>query len=382
MAGFSNTLTMIFADHGHTRTPFSYTEEGRRELFDPAFFMIVPDGVKEKLGPQRTAALVTNQKRLFILQDVHKALMSLHDPEKMNSRDFSQTGIFSAVPANRTCANLYLLPLTRCKCEGFDEEGHIKDNADNHKWLAEYAVGCMNDAIQEQYMKGIVDIDKNSGYGNCERLVGKTFTNIIKRFQGEYIITSMDIRVVPPNGYEEDEVYRVSIKQYAQPKQRLFFLSFVRQTRYNKFTSCVDKSVDIRLCACAKEKSTDGKKGILSGNGVALKMFGSETTVKDLDSDCLLFLRRNYGTFSFALEVANVCSDRTYNFTLTGSMDQRIFANTVPMNRELAPKTFYFLTSVYKYISKVNTPLDLKASIQVMKENSNEFKDLETVDVS
>ena len=187
---------------------------------------------------------------------------------------------------------------------------------------------------------------------------------------------------IPPNGYEEDEVYRVSIKQYARPKQRLFFLSFIRQTKYNKFTSCVDKSVDIRLCACAKEKSTDGKKGILSDNGVALKMFGSETTVKDLDSDCLLFLRRNYGTFSFALEVANICSDRTYNFTLTGSMDQRIFANTVPMNRELAPKTFYFLTSVYKYISKVNTPLDLKASIQVMKENSNEFKDLETVGVS
>jgi len=44
MARFPNTLTMIFADHGHKMTPFSYTEEGRRELFDPAFFMIVPDG--------------------------------------------------------------------------------------------------------------------------------------------------------------------------------------------------------------------------------------------------------------------------------------------------------------------------------------------------
>ena len=154
MAGFPNTLTMIFADHGHTMTPFSYTEEGRRELFDPAFFMIVPDGVKEKLGPQRMAALVANQKRLFILQDVHKAFMSLHDPKKMNSQDFSQTGIFSVIPANRTCADLYMLPLTRCKCEGFDEEGHIKDDADNHKWLAEFALATINDAIQKQYMEG------------------------------------------------------------------------------------------------------------------------------------------------------------------------------------------------------------------------------------
>ena len=156
MATFPNTLTVIFADHGNTMTPFSYTEEGRRELFDPHFFMIVPDGVKEKLGPQRMAALVTNQKRLFMLQDVHKALMSLHDPEKMNSQDFSQTGVFSVIPLNRTCADLYMLPLTRCKCEGFDEEGHIKDNADNHKWLAEFAVGFMNDAIQKQYMEGMM----------------------------------------------------------------------------------------------------------------------------------------------------------------------------------------------------------------------------------
>ena len=91
LVGLRDTLTMIFADHGHTRTPFGYTEKGRGELFDPAFFMIVPDGVKEKLGPQRMAALETNQKRLFILRDVNKALMSLNDPEKMNSQDFSQT---------------------------------------------------------------------------------------------------------------------------------------------------------------------------------------------------------------------------------------------------------------------------------------------------
>ena len=164
LAGLRDTLTMIFADHGHTRTPFADTEEGRRELFDPAFFMIVPDGVKEKLGPQRMAALETNQKRLFILQDVHKALMSLHDPEKMNSQDFSQTGIFSVIPANRTCADLFILPLTRCKCEGFDEEGHIQDNAENHKWLAEFALATLNDAIQKQYMEGkeLIELDKLS----------------------------------------------------------------------------------------------------------------------------------------------------------------------------------------------------------------------------
>ena len=154
MASFSNTLTVIFSDHGHKMTPFSYTPEGRRELFDPVFFMIVPDGVADKLGPERMGALVTNQKRMFMLYDVHNAFMSLHNPQTRNSRDYLVTGIFSEIPANRTCADLFMLPLTRCKCEGFDEEGHIKDDAEDHKWLAEAAVGYMNDAIQRQYEKG------------------------------------------------------------------------------------------------------------------------------------------------------------------------------------------------------------------------------------
>ena len=104
------------------------------------------------------------------------------------------------------------------------------------------------------------------------------------------------------------------------------------------------------------------KKGVLFEN-VPRQMFGAETIVKNLDSNCLLFMRRSYGTFYFALEVANVCTDRFYKFELTAdSMSQRIFANTVPISRELPPKTFYFLTSVYKYISKVNSPLNMNTS--------------------
>ena len=196
-------------------------------------------------------------------------------------------------------------------------------------------------------------------------------------------MTTMDIHVVPPTGYDEDEVYKVSLKQYSKPMQRVFFLSFVRVTRYSKFVPCQDKSVDIKLCACAKNQTADAtKKGVLFENDVPRQMFGSKTIVKNLDSNCLLFLRRDFGTFSFGLEVANVCTDRTYKFEMTGSMDQRIFANTVPMSRELPPKTFYFLTSVFKYLSKVNTALNLRVNIQVKKDGSSEFSSLDTVSVS
>ena len=187
----------------------------------------------------------------------------------------------------------------------------------------------------------------------------------------------------PPAGYTEDEVFKVSVKQFAKPKQGVFFLSSIRQTMYNKFASCADKSVGIKLCACAKEEAADAtKKEVLFDHVVPRKMFGSNTIVRDLDSNCLLFLRRNYGTFSFALEVANICSNRTYKFKLTGSMYQRIFSNTVPIKRKLFPKTIYFLTSVYKYLSKVNYPLGLKASVKVKKDGSDAFTNLGTFSVS
>lgn len=226
------------------------------------------------------------------------------------------------------------------------------------------------------------DSKKNQGYGNCERLVGKSFTDVVKRFQGEFIFTTMDVHVVPPNGYQEDEIYKVSVKQYSKPRQGVFFLSFVRVTKYNKFVTCQDKSVDIKLCACAKNQTSNTKNGVLLENGVPREMFGAETKVKNLDSNCLLFLRRDFGTFSFTLEVTNVCTDRTYKFSMTGSMDQRIFSTALPINRVLPPKTFFFLTSVFKYLSKVNQALNLRASIQVKKDGSSEFSSLGTVSVS
>ena len=223
---------------------------------------------------------------------------------------------------------------------------------------------------------------ENYGYGNCERLVGKSFSKVIKRFRGEFIITSMDIHVFPPTGYKKDEVFRVSVKQFATPKDGVFFINSIRVTTYSKFAPCADKSVDIKLCACTKHQTSDlTKKGVLFENGVPRKMFGSETIVKDLDSNCLLFLRRDYRTFSFVLEVANVCTNTTYKFTMTGSTDQRVFTNTLPISLELPPKTFHFLTSVSKYVVKVDSDLNLKASIHVKNGESNTFHFLRTARV-
>lgn len=196
-------------------------------------------------------------------------------------------------------------------------------------------------------------------------------------------MTTMNLHVIPLTGYNEDEVFKVSLKQYAQAKDKVWLTSYVRQSKYSKFKSCADNSVDIKLCACPKEETASAtKSGEATANGVPRKMFGSETIVKDLHSRCLLFLRRNYAKVALALEVTNVCSDRTYKFELFGSSGERVYSNTLPIKLELAPNTFYFLTSVIRYTTKESFPLYFEASVEVKEEHSQEFTNLGKVDVS
>ena len=224
---------------------------------------------------------------------------------------------------------------------------------------------------------------KRFGYGNCQRLVGKSFTSILQRFQGDYIITTMDLRVVPPSGYTEDEVFKVSLQHHATPEDKAWLTSYTRQSRYSKFESCVDKSVDVRLCACAKKKNAEAEQeSDTAHNRVPLKMFGSETIVKDLDSGCLLFLRRNHGLTAVAVEVTNVCEQRTYKFKLDGGGTERLYSKTLPIDVELSPKTFYFLTSITKYASKFTYQLHFKASIQVKNDSLVDFISLGEHDLS
>ena len=197
------------------------------------------------------------------------------------------------------------------------------------------------------------------------------------------MMTTMDLHVIPPTGYNEDEIFKVSLKHYAKAKDRVWLTSYERQSTYSKFKSCADNSVDIKLCACAKEETARAtKSGEATAKGVPRTMFGSETIAKDLDSGCLLFLRRNYAKVALALEVTNVCNNRTYKFELSGSSRERVYSNTLPIKLELAPKTFYFLTSVNMYTTKDSSRLSLEASVEVKEEHLQEFTHLGKIDVS
>jgi len=73
--------------------------------------------------------------------------MTLHDPNP--SPDYKVSGVFAKIPPTRKCDDVELLPLVRCQCEG--SETKLDDNANGYRWLAEFALGSINNIIQRQY---------------------------------------------------------------------------------------------------------------------------------------------------------------------------------------------------------------------------------------
>ncbi|KAJ7370441.1 hypothetical protein OS493_032331 [Desmophyllum pertusum] len=191
MSGSQNTLTMVLSDHGPKTTKYSfYTMEGKAEKYDPFLFIVIPEKVANTLGLEKVRALAHNQNRLITTLDLHNAFMSLGAKGKTFTTE--DKGIFGLIPANRTCADLTMKPLAVCKCEGW--ETTFPDNDKRFTWLAEFALGSINNQIQKQYSKGSEEV---AGYGNCQRLVGSSFTKIRRRSQGGNFITTMDITVTP-----------------------------------------------------------------------------------------------------------------------------------------------------------------------------------------
>ena len=75
--------------------------------------------------------------------------MTLYD--KKTSTDYKVSGVFSPIPPTRKCDDLSLLPMVRCQCEG--SEIKVDDNSNSHRWLAEFALGSLNNVIQGAYSK-------------------------------------------------------------------------------------------------------------------------------------------------------------------------------------------------------------------------------------
>ena len=351
MAKMEDTLTIVLSDHGPKTTKYSFhTREGRTEKYDPLFFIVIPDKVAAILGRRTLHALEQNQNRIINTLDIHNGLMSLG--KATNSSSLKDKGIFDLIPANRTCADLPRKPLAVCKCQGW--ETNFPDNDKRFTWLAEFALGTINNQIQEQFLRG----DKQAGgYGNCQRLVGESFTKIRRRSQGKHYVTTMDIIVTPGQ-----EIFEVQIKYPRVLKNQNSFAKLIvheRVTIYRHFRKCVDTTVSLGLCVCDSKKHPKQKTkqrwikiknredvlNIISRSN----SFGSQTRIKDIHQSCLLLFYRNRRRRSTSFEISNTCNDRTYKVTISLiEVDtNRVFVSRkVPFSIFLPRRTIHFLLAI------------------------------------
>ncbi|XP_071951768.1 uncharacterized protein [Antedon mediterranea] len=178
-----NTLTFILSDHGNTYGEYiKQNEEARVEMFHSVLFMLVPPGVAETLGPTRLNSLRINQQRLVSILDLHYALRFLSETklgnldEKHKKYFIKPDGIFSEIPSNRSCSDIPRIEPNVCICQDFEK---VASKDERYTLLAEFALGTINNAIQEQYRKS--NPDTKRGFGSCQRLVAHHFGNIKQR---------------------------------------------------------------------------------------------------------------------------------------------------------------------------------------------------------
>lgn len=356
-----DTLTIVFSDHGPKTTKYSFqTMEGRREIYDSLLFAIVPENVANILGLRRMRAMVTNQKRLLTTLDLHYTIMSIGDAERSTSGLYLRDGIFSEIPANRTCADLSIKPSAVCKCEGWDQT--FPDNDPQFTFLAEFALGKLNNNIQTNY---ITTPYRKGGFGKCQRLVGHSFEKIRRRKVGENYILTMDLIVLPGKEIFEAQVrYPAGISANRRNKFPRV-IGTRRVSIYRRYENCVDERVKVELCVCDSKnygRNISNKNSwkwfeIQSGSDMLetvfrANSFGTKSEVKDLNDSCLLLVTRKRENLGVAFEIANACARRRYKVRITGKGKGRtIVTRQLPVSIFLAPNTVHFVLSVH-YMEK------------------------------
>ncbi|XP_032241475.2 uncharacterized protein LOC5515698 isoform X1 [Nematostella vectensis] len=371
MAASHNTLTMIFSDHGPKTTPYSHkTKAGLYEVYNSFLFMILPDKVSRKLGKERTRALVINQKRLISLQDVHEGLASLifrdTNETQTDSSWQGKSGIFEVISESRTCSDVPMQVQGLCVCNG--QETWFPDNHRDFAWIAEFALGELNNRVQASYRKS----GGLQGYGKCQRFIGVKYANIHQRKDTDCTYIGMNIIVWP---LQQSFEMLVKIPQRSSRiinKARL--LSLIRTTTFQTFLECKDDSVPVRLCACEtnqeKERKTEKVYQWLeasTGTNVMTIMqvaahFSARPVLKFIDKCVVLNTRSHNNGETLSYEIGSVCSRGEFYVRFDGRVSPHVLSSApLPQSVLVTPLSVQFVFTV-RHLRK---PFDFKTDVTV-----------------
>ena len=370
MAQEENTLTIILSDHGNTYTRYtSDVLEGRFEMFHPSLFVIVPDKVASRLGKNAMSALAANQRRLVTMIELHRSLIALAQPLLGGVK---QVGLFTPMSLNRTCDDLELRTPNLCVCEGWDVSA---DNDTSRMPIAEFAIGQLNNRMQEQYQEepSLKENTKPGTIGRfCQRLLPLWFENVRERnskTDGSLII-SMDIRVAAGDVVpQREDIFHVEVwtKEIIGVKSlQMKLLSYDRLTLFGKYAACADHNVELKLCVCS-QNATKTRSEITSQSPEGWERFGQRPSVKNVsDTKCLKLITWTYDDKknSKAYEVANFCQNQPYRVKIEATKASNVkFSRQLPFYLDVKPGAVLFALSVRKHISYWNAQVQIAATV-------------------
>lgn len=373
-AHLNNTITIFTADHGGKATRFAaYTTQGREELFQPFLFIIVPHQVSNLLGPNVMNALVVNQNRLIGFEDLYHTLVSIFDiVPKTTEPNTADTiakhsdlnivgshlqGLFKSVALNRTCDQMNLNSDVLCLCDGMDIS--LPSNSDTVQWVAEFALGTLNNRIQEQYTAGFLSKPGNFttgfyGYGACQRYKGTRIMRARNVVAGREEKVTFSLLAKPLNR-KTVEIFDVEVLlSLRNLANGLTLKSFVRVSPFHKFEKCADKGVDPKLCACHADqhKNTIWRNKLYFKIG-SQKSFGLKPRTQILDEPCLAIISRtrmqqiNKGNLQKCIdtyEAVNACSNVMYKLAVSFKIKRYTRVSLKhPISFTLFPRTVTFL---------------------------------------
>ena len=355
MVRSENTLTIILSDHGGKTTDYAIqTLQGSLEVYSPMLFMIIPHKVAQRMGKDRLNALIENQKRLVTVSDLYYTITSVAELTESGAAVSQASGLLRPVSVTRTCADIQgLHSEVMCRCEGWTK--FLSTNSVDVLWLAEFAVGHINNLVQKQYLAGKSESKHLSGYGNCARFVGKAIERPRQEIAGKYYITTMILVVEPAYGIKSKERFEVQLRHSSIREHRITFIKYTRLSFYSKYENCADRGVDVKLCACATPRrgshQLSVKKLIRSRHFVD---YGLKSSTRSLDSKCLLVTIRSLKKYVvskrqtrlMSIEVANVCRDISMKVKLGGIHRKTKFSQTLPLSLVVNPRTIHYVLSV------------------------------------
>ena len=376
MAHEENTVTIVTSDHGPTATKYSLDSvEGRYEIYDPILFMIIPKGVALKLGKQEMETLIRNQDRLISPNDLHNTLVSMANLEQRHLASRADRGLVAEIPDNRTCKDIGVDVGALCKCRGW--ETWFPDNDQRFSWVAEFALGELNNKLQDS-MKKLKFSNKPNN--RCQRLVGYAFEKIYHSKKSVPFVLSLDLIVHPGRQVFETHVQlpdhflseaHETLSSTHAKEDSIKIIRFQRVGHSQGFFTLSESDVPFECLNDVRElqNNTQKRSDFLAADGKynedILKMahnskhFGSRPIIQVLDrrDKCLLLITRMHSNRTLAFEASNICIDKAFvmKVDMINRGEEHAFITVrLPMIVHLAPETYWFLLSAYQPRGVIN----------------------------